>query len=36
MEFIVEPFSWGVGLVLCGWFAGMTVSYVFKTMRFFV
>lgn len=36
MEFGVVPFSWGVGLVLVGWFAGMSISYVFKALRYII
>jgi hypothetical protein len=33
MIFEVQYFSWGVGLVLAGWAAGMSVGYVFKILR---
>lgn len=36
MEFGAEPFSWGMGLVLAGWVAGMVVGQIFKICRVLV
>lgn len=34
--FSVEPFSYGLGLVMAAWVAGLTISQVFKVMKVIV
>lgn len=36
MEFGLESFSWGMGLVLSGWVTGMAIGYIFKIGRVLV
>lgn len=33
MTFDFTSFGWGLGLVICGWVAGMVVGFVFKIIR---